>query len=124
MSDCTFCEIVAGRLPSFRVLENEHILAFLDIRPVSRGHTLAVPPEHARDIWASSEATHGRVARMVRRVSALVKTALGVDGVNVTHATGEAAGQEVFHFHVHVIPRWRGDDLLCCGVPGRRHAAA
>src|SRR5262245_52367123 len=77
MNDCTFCEIVAGRLPSFRVIEDEHTLAFLDICPVSRGHTLVVPREHAQDIWAISEATHGRVARMVRRVSAVLKTALG-----------------------------------------------
>ncbi|HUB38213.1 MAG TPA: HIT family protein [Streptosporangiaceae bacterium] len=111
MDDCTFCDIVAGRLPSFRVLEDEHTLAFLDIRPVSRGHTLVVPREHARDIWAISDTAHGRVARLVRRVCALMKTSLGVDGVNVRHATGEAAGQEVFHFHTHVIPRWHGDDL-------------
>lgn len=63
MDDCTFCGIVAGRLPSFRVLEDEHTLAFLDIRPASRGHTLVVPREHAPDIWTISEAAHGRVAR-------------------------------------------------------------
>ena len=111
MNDCKFCEIVAGRLPSFRVLQDEHTVAFLDIRPASPGHTLVVPREHARDIWAISEATHGRVARMVHQVSALVKARLGPDGVNVRHATGEAAGQEVFHFHTHVIPRWHGDNL-------------
>ncbi|KAB8190651.1 HIT domain-containing protein [Nonomuraea phyllanthi] len=111
MDDCTFCGIVAGRLPSFRVLEDEHTLAFLDIRPASRGHTLVVPREHAPGIWAISEAAHGRVARMVHRVAALLKAALDPDGVNVRHATGEAAGQDVLHFHAHVIPRWHGDGL-------------
>ena len=95
-------------------------MAFLDIRPFSRGHTLVVPREHVRDIWAISDATHSRVARMVHRVSALVKTALGPDGVNIMHATGEAAGQEVFHFHAHVIPRWHGDGL----APMRSSASA
>jgi histidine triad (HIT) family protein len=111
MNDCTFCEVVAGRLPSFRVLEDEHTVAFLDIRPLSPGHTLVVPREHARDVWTISEGSHGHVARMVHRVCALMKTTLGPDGVNIRHATGEAAGQEVFHFHAHVIPRWHQDDL-------------
>jgi histidine triad (HIT) family protein len=111
MDYCTFCEIAAGRLPSFRVLEDEHTLAFLDIRPLSRGHTLIVPREHARDVWTISEGLHGHVARMVHRVCARVTTALRPDGVNIKHGTGEAAGQDVFHFHAHVIPRWHGDAL-------------
>lgn len=117
MNDCTFCEIAAGRLPSFRVLQDEHTVAFLDLRPASRGHTLVVPREHARDIWEISDAMHGRVARMVHRVSALVKAGLAPDGVNVRHATGAAAGQEVFHFHTHVIPRWHGHDLPAMRSP-------
>ncbi|WUI01909.1 HIT family protein [Spirillospora sp. NBC_00431] len=111
MSDCTFCEITAGRLPSYRVLEDEYTVAFLDIAPASPGHTLVVPREHAADVWTISETTHTNVARMVHRVAALVKAALTPDGVNVVHSTGEAAWQEVFHFHTHVVPRRHGDDL-------------
>ncbi|GLZ11202.1 hypothetical protein Acsp04_14370 [Actinomadura sp. NBRC 104425] len=111
VSDCTFCEIVAGRLPSYRVLEDEHTVAFLDIAPASPGHTLVVPREHAADVWTISETAHAHVAGMVHRVAALVKAALAPDGVNVVHSTGEAAGQEVFHFHTHVVPRRHGDDL-------------
>ncbi|GLZ06950.1 protein hit [Actinomadura sp. NBRC 104412] len=111
MNDCTFCAIVAGRLPSYRVLEDEHTVAFLDIAPASRGHTLVVPREHTPDVWAISEETHAHVAGMVHRVSALVKAAFAPDGVNIVHSTGEAAWQEVFHFHTHVVPRWHGDDL-------------
>jgi histidine triad (HIT) family protein len=111
MNDCTFCKIVTGRLPSYRVLEDERTVAFLDISPASRGHTLVVPRVHAQDVWEISENSHRQVAGMVHRVAALLKTVLAPEGVNVTHSTGEAAGQDVFHFHVHVIPRWRGDDL-------------
>jgi histidine triad (HIT) family protein len=107
----TFCEIVAGRVPSYRVLEDEHTMAFLDIMPASAGHTLVVPRVHARDVWEISMDSHGQVAGMVHRVAALLKTALAPEGANVVSSTGDAAGQEVFHFHVHVIPRWRGDDL-------------
>src|SRR5215472_2922478 len=111
MSDCTFCDIVAGRMPSYRLLEDEHTLAFLDTRPASTGHTLVVPTVHARDIWEISEPWHGHVAGMVHRVAALLKRGLGPEGVNVVHSTGWAAGQDVFHYHVHVVPRWHGDDL-------------
>ncbi|MFB4271392.1 HIT family protein [Nonomuraea sp. GTA35] len=111
MSDCTFCKIVAGLLPSHRVLEDEHTLAFLNIRPASPGHTLVIPRMHARDVWEISKTSHGEVADMVHRVAAVLKTTLAPEGVNVKHNTGEAAGQDVFHYHVHVVPRWRGDDL-------------
>jgi histidine triad (HIT) family protein len=111
VNDCAFCGIAAGRLPSYRVLEDELTVAFLDIAPAAPGHTLVLPREHAADIWTISETAHAAVARMVHRVAAMVKAALAPDGVNVTHATGEAALQEVFHFHTHVVPRRHGDDL-------------
>ena len=109
MSACIFCEIVAGRQPSYRVLEDEHTVAFLNIRPVTPGHTLVVPREHSRDLWQISEAAHSHVAAMVHRVAALLKSALAPDGMNVKHNTGPAAGQDVFHFHTHVVPRWNDD---------------
>lgn len=111
VSDCVFCEVVAGRLPSYRVFEDEHTVAFLDIRPASTGHTLVVPRVHVRDLWEITEAAHAKVASTVHRVAALLNTALVPEGVNVRHNTGRAAGQDVFHFHVHVVPRWHGDDL-------------
>lgn len=110
MSICVFCEISASRLPSYLVLEDEHTLAFLDIRPASPGHTLVIPRVHSRDVWQISEAAHGKVAAMVHRVAALLNTSLAPDGVNVRYNSGEAAGQDVFHFHAHVVPRWHGDD--------------
>jgi histidine triad (HIT) family protein len=86
-------------------------MAFLDIRPAGRGHTLVVPREHARDLWEISEHAHGQVTAMVYRVARLLNSALSPDGVNVKHNTGQAAGQDVFHFHAHVVPRWHGDGL-------------
>lgn len=111
VNECIFCEIIAGRQPSYRVLEDEHAVAFLDIRPASPGHTLVVPRAHTRDLWQISEAEHGQVAAMVHRVAGLLNSSLMPEGVNVKHNTGRAAGQDVFHFHVHVVPRWHGDDL-------------
>ncbi|MEV5504370.1 HIT family protein [Nonomuraea fuscirosea] len=107
---CVFCEIVADRAPAYRVLEDEHAVAFLTIAPATPGHTLVVPRDHARDLWDLPEHSFAEVARLVHRVSALLRTALAPDGMSVTHATGAAAGQEVFHFHAHVVPRWHGDD--------------
>lgn len=86
-------------------------MAFLDIAPANPGHSLVVPRGHARNVWEIAEETHGHVARMVHRVAALLRAALAPDGLNVNHSTGEAAGQDVFHYHAHVIPRWRGDAL-------------
>lgn len=97
MSHCIFCEIVAGRKQSYRVLEDQYAMAFLDIRPAGRGHTLVVPREHARDLWEISEHAHGQVTAMVYRVARLLNSALSPDGVNVKHNTGKAAGQDVFH---------------------------
>jgi histidine triad (HIT) family protein len=111
VDECIFCKIVTGLAPSYRVMEDEHAVAFLDIAPATPGHTLIVPREHARDLWELSEDACAEVARLVHRVSSLLRAALTPDGLSVTHATGEAAGQDVFHFHAHVVPRWQGDDL-------------
>jgi histidine triad (HIT) family protein len=111
MSECVFCEIVAGRLPAHRVLEDEHVVAFLDLRPAAPGHTLVVPRTHASDIWGISDASHAHVASMVRRVALLLRDAFEPDGVNVRHNFGAASGQDVFHFDTHVIPRRHDDGL-------------
>jgi len=111
MGDCVFCEIVAGRLPSYRVLEDAHAVAFLDIRPVAPGHTLVVPRAHVRDMWDIPEAVHGQVAAMVHRVAGLLRETLAPDGLNLRHNSRGVAGQDVFHFHTHVVPRRHGDGL-------------
>ncbi len=107
--DCTFCGIVAGLLPSWRVYEDENSVAFLDKGQVTRGHTLVVPRRHAEDIWALSEDEARAVMRTVHRVAHLLREKLPLAGLNITQANGRAAWQEVFHYHVHLIPRY-GDD--------------
>lgn len=111
MTECVFCGIGAGAAPAFRVVEDEHCVAFLDIAPANPGHCLVVPRRHARNLWEIPADDYASVSRTVHRVAALLRCKLAPDGVSVTHATGEAAGQEVFHLHVHVIPRRHGDRL-------------
>ncbi|WP_327087730.1 HIT family protein [Nonomuraea sp. NBC_01738] len=119
MDTCIFCQIIAGQAPSHRVLEDEHAVAFLDISPASPGHTLVVPRVHARDLWELPEDTCADVARLAHRVAALLRERLEPDGLSVTQANGAAAWQEVFHFHTHLIPRWRGDALRTMWSPDR-----
>lgn len=111
MSDCVFCSIVAGDSPAYRVYENEHSLAFLDIEPATRGHTLVVPKTHHETTIDMPRVLAGEVFQTVHRVSGALESVYQPDGFNVVQANGVAAGQEVPHAHVHVIPRY-GDDTL------------
>jgi histidine triad (HIT) family protein len=115
--DCLFCKIAAGEIPSTRVDEDERTIAFMDINPATRGHVLVVPREHAtevrdirtEDLNACVAAGQALVQRMEER--------LGADGVNLLNSCGSAAWQTVFHFHVHVIPRYDTDPLRLPWVP-------
>jgi len=111
-SDCIFCRIAAGESPCSLVYEDDHTMAFLDISPVARGHTLVVPRKHVEQITAADDETLTAVMRTVRKVAAAEQRVLGADGINVTQANGEAAGQVVPHLHVHVIPRRAGDGAV------------
>ncbi len=102
---CIFCQIVKGDAPAFVVAEDDKTLAFLDIGG-TEGHTLVVPRQHAADIWSLTEDDAGAVMRMAKRVAHLLDVRLLPEGMNLSQANREAAGQEVFHFHLHVIPRW------------------
>jgi histidine triad (HIT) family protein len=109
--DCIFCKIVAGELPGTIVAEDERTVAFMDISPATRGHALVVPRRHARDLGAVDEEDLGAVVAAGRRLAQRARQALGADGVNLMNSWGEAAWQTVFHFHLHVIPRYAGDPL-------------
>ena len=111
MIECVFCEIVAGRAAAHRLVEDEHTLAFLNIAPATVGHSLVVPRRHAEGLWDLDDEAHAQVARATSRVARLLRVALAPAGVNLVHATGTAAWQSVFHFHVHVVPRYRADEL-------------
>jgi histidine triad (HIT) family protein len=108
---CIFCAIVAGRALAFRVAEDEHALAFMDIFPVSDGHTLVIPKDHARDVFEMQDVPMRAVAAMARRVAGAIRAEIGPDGLAVYQANGEAAGQTVWHYHQHLIPRRRGDAM-------------
>ena len=107
---CVFCEIVAGRVESSRVYEDEHVIAFMDIQPVTQGHVLVVPRSHAEGLEALDEDLGAHVFRAGHRLArALRRSGLPCEGVNLFLADGEAAFQEVFHVHLHVLPRTAGD---------------
>lgn len=113
---CVFCKIVAGTASAHRVYEDEQVLAFMDIRPLSTGHTLVIPKRHAaglEELDPDDGAAAFRVAQHIAR--ALRRSTLRVDGVNLVLSDGRAAMQTVFHVHIHVLPRRRGDKIRVVG---------
>jgi histidine triad (HIT) family protein len=111
MSDCVFCKIVAGQIPSTRVYEDEHTLAFMDIGHVNPGHTLVAVKKHAANLYEMDEAQAAAVAKASRRVALAIRDAFKPEGLSVYQANGKAAGQTVFHYHVHLLPRHEGDGM-------------
>ncbi len=116
-SDCIFCKIVAGELPATLVDEDERTLAFMDINPATRGHALVIPRAHAQDLHEiGAEDLHACIGA-AQRLAGRMRQRLGADGVNLINSCGSAAWQTVFHFHVHVVPRFVGDPLELPWVP-------
>ena len=115
--DCIFCKIVAGELPSTRVHEDERTIAFMDISPATRGHMLVIPRRHHRDLLAVDAADLNACLATAQQLAARAMDKLGADGVNIINSCGAAAWQTVFHFHVHVIPRYADDPLKLPWVP-------
>jgi len=115
--DCLFCKIVAGELPAALVHEDERTLAFMDINPATRGHLLVIPRDHAQDVHEIGPDDLAAVARTGQAMAALLRDRLGADGVNLLNSAGAPAWQTVFHFHLHVIPRYEDDLLRLPWVP-------
>jgi len=111
MSECIFCKIVEGSIPSYKVFENEICYAFLDIFPANRGHTLVIPKNHVKDIHEADAKTYSDVAATAKHVADLLQRQLGSDGTTVFQMSREAGWQTVFHLHMHVVPRWDNDGL-------------
>jgi histidine triad (HIT) family protein len=116
--ECIFCKIVAGELPATIVDEDERTIAFMDISPATRGHALVIPREHATDLLSIPLEDLDACMRGAQRLAHRVKERLNADGVNLLNSCGELAWQTVFHFHIHVIPRYAGDPLQLPWVPG------
>lgn len=109
---CVFCAIVAGEAPAIRIYEDDDVVAILDIRPFSRGHTLVIPKRHTVDLTDTPPETVATLARVGQRIArAARRSGLHVDGNNVVINDGKAAFQTVFHIHLHVLPRQNGDKL-------------
>ena len=117
-ADCIFCKIVAGELPARVVAEDERTLAFMDIAPATRGHALVIPRAHSRDLLEVPAEDLQATVEAARRLAGLAVERLGAEGVNLLNSCGAAAWQSVFHFHVHVIPRYSDDPLKLPWVPG------
>lgn len=109
--DCLFCRIVAGEVPSTRVDEDERTIAFMDLSPATRGHALVVPRAHATDLHDIAAGDVAACAVAAQRLAARARDRLGAEGITLMQSTGRAAWQSVFHFHLHVIPRYAGDPL-------------
>jgi histidine triad (HIT) family protein len=116
--DCIFCKIVAGELPGAIVDEDERTIAFMDISPATRGHALVVPRRHTTNLLEIEPDELTAVILAAQRLAARVPERLGAAGVNLINSCGSAAWQTVFHFHIHVIPRYDGDPLRLPWVPG------
>ena len=110
MSDCIFCKIVAGEIPSFKLYEDDDVFSFMDINPLHDGHCLIIPKAHYPNIFEAPGDVLAKLMPVVGRMARAVNASLSPDGINIMQANGEAAGQSVFHIHFHVLPRAMGDD--------------
>ncbi|MSQ49742.1 MAG: HIT family protein [Betaproteobacteria bacterium] len=111
MSDCVFCKIIAGQIPSTRVHEDEHTLAFMDIGQVNPGHVLVTVKKHADNLYALDDVQAAAVGRASVRVARAIRDAYAPAGLSVYQANGKAAGQTVFHYHAHLVPRHADDGM-------------
>ncbi|HEY2593098.1 MAG TPA: HIT domain-containing protein [Chloroflexota bacterium] len=115
--DCIFCKIVARELPAFVVDEDEQTLTFMDTAPATRGHALSIPKRHVTDLWEIEPDQLAAVAAAAQRQALRARDRLGAPGVNLLNSCGARAWQTVFHFHIHVIPRYEGDPLRLPWTP-------
>ncbi len=111
MKDCLFCKIIKGEIPCVKIYENNQVLCFLDINPVTRGHSLVVPKKHSADILEIGEEELKEMSKLLPKISRALKKATGAKGINLMMSNGEEAGQVVMHSHLHLIPRFEDDGL-------------
>ena len=116
--DCIFCKIVAGELPATKIDEDDRTITFMDINPGTHGHALVIPKEHSRDLLEIAPEELAAVVQAAQRLAKRMPDALGAEGVNLISSCGAVAWQTVFHFHVHVIPRYSYDTVRLPWIPG------
>jgi len=109
--DCVFCKITQKQAPAAILYEDNETLAFLDIRPLNEGHTLIIPKTHYETVYNMPEELVCHIYKLVKRMAVAVKNATQADGITIIQQNGSAAGQEIFHLHVHIVPRFEGQKL-------------
>ena len=112
MSDCVFCKIIKGEIPCFKIFEDDTVLAFADINPLSKGHLLIIPKRHIENMWEATEEELVTVMRTAKRLVHAIKDAINPDGVAVLQLNGKAVNQVVMHYHFHLIPRSKEEGKL------------
>ena len=116
--DCIFCKIANGDIPSKTLYEDEDFRVILDLGPATKGHALILPKEHADNLYELPDETASKVFVLAKKLAIKMKEKLNCDGLNIVQNNGEVAGQTVFHFHMHIIPRIKGDTVKVGWVPG------
>lgn len=111
MDECIFCKIIKGEIPCEKIYEDDDTLAFIDIAPVKKGHTLVIPKQHHKDIFDTPDELLEKVIVTGKKVALAVKEAVGADGISFGQSNGKAAGQVIFHLHFHIMPRFNDDGL-------------
>ena len=110
--DCIFCKIAAGEIPSRKIYEDSDLIAIMDLNPTSKGHSLIIPKEHCTNIYDIDEDIAAKVMKTAKKLATKMTVALNCDGFNLLQNNGETAGQTMFHFHMHLIPRKAGDQAV------------
>ena len=111
MNDCIFCKIAKGEIPSATVYEDDDFRVIMDISPASEGHMIILPKEHAAHVYELSDEIASKIYVLAKKLATALKDELDCDGINILQNNGEAAGQTVFHLHMHIIPRYYSDDI-------------
>ena len=110
--DCIFCSIISGDIPAIKVYEDDQTLSFMDINPSNPGHLLVIPKRHYRNIFDIPPVTAGKIMEVGVKLAGIIRDILNPDGLNLFQSSEAAAFQSVFHFHLHLLPRWEDDSLL------------
>jgi histidine triad (HIT) family protein len=118
MSDCIFCKLANGEIPTATLYEDDEFRVILDAGPATKGHCLILPKAHYADIYEMPEDLLGRAFRLAKKIAVRMTKAMGCDGFNIVQNNKECAGQTVFHFHIHLIPRYQGGDRIVAWNPG------
>ncbi len=115
--NCIFCKIIAGEIPSYTVYEDDDFKAIADVNPASKGHIIILPKEHAANVFELDEKIAGKVFVVAKKIATAVKKVYNPAGINILQNNGEKAGQTVFHFHMHIVPRYEDDDIQMKWIP-------